>query len=340
MCTYRLMMILIVVLLSTACVAQANSDGTYTIQGSETGRMAADTMNLEAHKATVRRYVEEHWHQGNKGVIEETFDPSYVFEGAPSTQIIVDAGLEGRELLVDGFRSAYPDIHFTLESMVAEGDKVVVHWIVEGTNSGVHPILGVSTGHKVKFPGVSILTFTNGKVSHELAIWDELDAHQQLGVIATKEKEGGATTAQKKEMIHRYIEELWHQGNEAVIAEVFSEDHVYLGPPSSQLELTGLAGRKQLYDGFHAAYPDLHFTIETIAVEGDTAMVNWIAEGTNTGVHPVLGVSTGKAINVSAISVFTFAEGKIVKEEAFWDDFDVYQNQLGVLPSGMKSNTD
>jgi steroid delta-isomerase-like uncharacterized protein len=82
--------------------------------------------------AKVRRLNEEVWKQGNFAVINELFTTDYI-GGEPSMTI---QGQEGVRQFVSQYRSAFPDLHFTIEDMIAEGDNVVTRWSVTGTHEG------------------------------------------------------------------------------------------------------------------------------------------------------------------------------------------------------------
>ena len=93
--------------------------------------MAADT------KVLVRRLFEEVWNQGNLAAIDELFAPSYVRydPAAPEAK-----GLAGFKQLVIRLRTAFPDLHFTLEEVIAEGDKVMSRALLRGTHRGAQAL--------------------------------------------------------------------------------------------------------------------------------------------------------------------------------------------------------
>ena len=108
--------------------------------------MLADT------KALVRRLFEEVWNQGNLAAIDELFAPSYVRydPAAPEAK-----GLAGFKQLVVRLRTAFPDLHFTLEEVIAEGDKVMSRALLRGTHRGDY--LGIApTGKPVAVKGSSL----------------------------------------------------------------------------------------------------------------------------------------------------------------------------------------
>jgi predicted ester cyclase len=91
-------------------------------------------MSPEDNKAADRRYVEEVLNRGNLQVIDE----------------LRTDDVEGVYQRVRGFRTAFPDLHVTIDTQVAEGDWAVMRLTFRGTHLG--PCMGVPpTGKKVAF---------------------------------------------------------------------------------------------------------------------------------------------------------------------------------------------
>ena len=98
---------------------------------------------------------------------------------APSQDI---RGSEGAKQYVSAFRSGFPDLHFTIEDQVAEGDIVVTRWTARGTHRG--EFQGVpATGRKIQLAGTDIDRFVGGRVVECWAHVDELGLMRQLGVV-------------------------------------------------------------------------------------------------------------------------------------------------------------
>ena len=139
-------------------------------------------MSTEDNKATVRRLTEEGWNQGNVAVFDELTAPNWVYHdpGFPDVRT-----LEDYKSWVTETRGAFPDLHFTIEDLVAEGDQVVVRWTARGTNTGdiVTPMPRPATGKQVTMTGIAIARLANDKF---VEIWHQLDTLgllQQLGLI-------------------------------------------------------------------------------------------------------------------------------------------------------------
>jgi steroid delta-isomerase-like uncharacterized protein len=133
----------------------------------------------EENKAIVRRSFEEVWNQGKLVAADEIYDASFVAHGLG---VELPPGPEGFKQFVSVYRSAFPDLHFTIEDQFAEGDRVVVRWTARGTHKG--ELMGIpATGKPVVVTGIDIYHIHSGKAVESWANWDALGMMQQLGVI-------------------------------------------------------------------------------------------------------------------------------------------------------------
>lgn len=92
-------------------------------------------------------------------------------------------GPEGLKIFMGTYLAAFPDLHYTIEDMVAEGDKVVTRWIALGTNTG--PLFGnlPPTGKPIRVEGVTIERIADGKIAETRGAFDNMGLMQQLGFI-------------------------------------------------------------------------------------------------------------------------------------------------------------
>ena len=91
-------------------------------------------------------------------------------------------GLDGLKDVLRGMRAAFPDMHWTVEEQIAEGDKVATRFEWTGTHRG--EFLGVpATGRAVKVWGVVIDRLEGGKIKDTRIIMDSLGLMTQLGVF-------------------------------------------------------------------------------------------------------------------------------------------------------------
>ena len=80
------------------------------------------------------------------------------------------------------FVTAFPDISFTIEDMVAEGDRVAVRVTSKGTHKG--EFMGIApTGNKIEMTNTSIYGIADGKLAEYWGTVDTLRLMQQLGAI-------------------------------------------------------------------------------------------------------------------------------------------------------------
>jgi predicted ester cyclase len=79
-------------------------------------------------------------------------------------------------------RTAFPDMHITIEDIITEGDKLVQRWVAQGTHKG--ELMGiVPTGKQVTITGINISRIVGGKLVEDWTEADMLGMMQQLGVI-------------------------------------------------------------------------------------------------------------------------------------------------------------
>ena len=135
-------------------------------------------MSIEDNKARVRRFYEEVFNQKNTAAIDEFFAPNIVDHSAPPG---VPGGIEGQKQLIGLYLTAFPDLHLTVEDMIAEGDKVVVRLTSSGTQQG--EFMSISpTGKHVTITVVDIFRIAGGKFVEHWLQMDTLGLLQQLGV--------------------------------------------------------------------------------------------------------------------------------------------------------------
>jgi predicted ester cyclase len=84
--------------------------------------------------------------------------------------------------------AAFPDQKWTIEELIAEGDKVVNRFTWRGTHQG--NFLGIApTGSQVEVKGVVIDRFADGKIADTRILMDNLGLMQQLGVVPTPQQD-------------------------------------------------------------------------------------------------------------------------------------------------------
>lgn len=134
-------------------------------------------MSVEANKTVYRRFVEEVINGGNLDVIEEIFAPDYVDHSLPPG---APPGLAAVRMVPGLFRGGFPDVHFTIEQMVGEGDWVATRVTGHGTHQG--PFMGIeATGNQATWSSVGFFRVENGKIVEHHGVPDLLGLMRQLG---------------------------------------------------------------------------------------------------------------------------------------------------------------
>jgi steroid delta-isomerase-like uncharacterized protein len=127
----------------------------------------------------VRRFIEEVLNQGNVDAAGQFFWEDMVEQVPFPGQ---GPGLEGLKEVLRGLRAAFPDMHWTVQEQIAEGDKVLSRFEWTGTHRGT--FLGVpATDRAVTVWGMVIDRLEGGKIKDTRIIMDTLGLMMQLGVV-------------------------------------------------------------------------------------------------------------------------------------------------------------
>ena len=136
-------------------------------------------MSLEDNKTLMRRLMNEGLNAGNLAIIDEIMSPDFV-----EHQVLPMQG-SGRDVVKQLFamlRTAFPDIHFTFDDIIAEGDKVMARGTARSTHLG--PYMGVPpTGKPVRVTIYDVVRIKDGKMVEHWGLTDALGLMQQIGVV-------------------------------------------------------------------------------------------------------------------------------------------------------------
>jgi steroid delta-isomerase-like uncharacterized protein len=134
----------------------------------------------EENKALVRRQEEELFSRGNLDAADEIYAPDYVGHDPSNPEDI--RGLEAAKQAAADYRQAFPDLHVTVEDLIAEGDRVAARLRFRGTHLG--ELDGIApTGRRVDCTGIVISRMEGGKIAEDWANFDDLGMMQQLRLI-------------------------------------------------------------------------------------------------------------------------------------------------------------
>ena len=146
-------------------------------------------MSAKENKEKARRLMEEAFGQGNTNVIDEVLHPDFVCYD-PNSEAGEVRGADTIKSEIEYFRNAVPDLTYSVEDQIAEGDKVVTRYTVSGTHQG--EFFGVAgTGKRIEMSGINIDRFDeSGKLVEEWPEYDLLGAMQQMGAIPEPQQAG------------------------------------------------------------------------------------------------------------------------------------------------------
>jgi steroid delta-isomerase-like uncharacterized protein len=143
-------------------------------------------MSAKDLKALDRRFFEE-WNKGKAAAmkaIDDTCATNIVWHDVTGQDI---RGLKDFKKSMGEFYDAFPDNHFTIEDMFAEGDKVAVRYTFTGTHKG--ELMGIPpTNKKVTLMAIEIDRIVGGKFVEGWISFDTLGMMQQLGVVPPPKK--------------------------------------------------------------------------------------------------------------------------------------------------------
>ena len=137
-------------------------------------------MPADVLKVVIRWFVEEVLNTGNLKAVDELFAPDYVAHVPLDPEPL--RGVPAWKQRVTTYLAAFPDLHVTLEELVAEKDIVVARVTWSGTQR--EQFLGVSaTNRRVAVAGVFAWRIVDGKICEEWIGEDLLSLMQQLGAL-------------------------------------------------------------------------------------------------------------------------------------------------------------
>jgi len=145
----------------------------------------------EENKAIVRRLMDEVWTKGNLPLVDQIISVNYKHHDSSTPDF--GPGPEGEKKRVTLYRSAFPDLQFNLDDVIAEGDTVLVRWSSHGTHRG--PLSGIApSGKKANVSGMTLARFAGGKMVEGWVNWDALGLLQQLDVVPAPFKAKGVAS--------------------------------------------------------------------------------------------------------------------------------------------------
>ena len=143
-------------------------------------------MTEEGNKAVVQRAYLEGMNRRDMSVIRECFSPDYInYFPAGQGQL---QGIDDFVASLSEFLGAFSDLVFTVEQVLAEGDRVALRWSATGVHTGdyrglppTHVI--AATGRPISFSATDIYQVVDGRIVAEWNTFDGYHVLHQMGVL-------------------------------------------------------------------------------------------------------------------------------------------------------------
>jgi steroid delta-isomerase-like uncharacterized protein len=134
---------------------------------------------VQAHLSLVRRLFDQALNRGDLAIVDELLTPKSITHipawGMPASRT-------GFKLFVSSLRTAFPDLHCTVEDEILEAGRSAAHWTMRGTHMGL--FLGnPSTGRRIVSKGTIFIRIVDDRI---IEVWiqiDQYDMLQQLGIV-------------------------------------------------------------------------------------------------------------------------------------------------------------
>jgi steroid delta-isomerase-like uncharacterized protein len=292
-------------------------------------------MAIEEHKTLVHRAVEA-FNRGNWDVVDRLFAPNYVDHDR--SRVDLPPGPAGVKQAWTGFRAAFPDLHATIDDLVAEGDKVAVRGSFRGTHQG--ELMGIPpTGKPVTVTLIDVNRIENGRLAERWAEADMLGMLQQLGVVPGPVEMSCSAVAEEatplnigdpagnKAVARRFIDQVINRGDLSAADDLVAASYVYHGPG---LEVRGPDGIKGVMSMLRSAFPDWRETLDDLIAEGDKVVFRVTGQGTHEG--EFFGIpATGRQVTMGGLDLVRFEGSRLAEHWANFDQLGLMQ-QLGAIP--------
>ncbi len=259
-------------------------------------------------------------------------------------------GLEGFKNGVNMMHGFFPNMHFAIENIVGEGDKVAVRATLNATFTG-NPLFGVpATGKHAKWNTVMTFRIADGKLVERWTDADTWGMLQQVGVLASDDwdisslvvEEVRDTTREDrlKQAARELVEEVWDKRNLDTTPGFFAEGGgVAAEVPAGGSMLLNPSVIQFFANTVFAAYPDHDVEIRYIIAEGDSVVLRIEESGTHQGDY--MGIApTNKRVTWSHTFFLVYDEDAKIRKAWLQDDRMGFLTQMGGFKPQVPADTE
>ncbi|NDJ78885.1 MAG: ester cyclase [Chloroflexi bacterium] len=300
---------------------------------------------VASNRAVAERWMEI-WQQADWDALEGILAPDVVMHN-PFLPTPME-GYDATQSWVASIGTAFEDMDFTIEHLVANEDYAAVHFSAEAVFANDYDLMGVpATGEPVKWSEIDVLRIEDGQIVEFWMGYDTLHMAQEMGIAPPAEDATGDTTPTDADtsapgagdpdaniaLVEQFHTAVLNNQNIDLIPELFSENFVLHDRADSRdVSYEGIAGVEAWVQPYFVMVPDLTFAIDEglMVAEGDLVVFQWVGYGTHSGDVPDIPAS-GNEIAVSGISLYRLEDGKIA-ETWFAMDTLSFLTQIEVIP--------
>jgi len=134
----------------------------------------------------------------------------------------------------------------------------------------------------------------------------------------------GNSNEEIRQIAKDFFEQIWNQGDESAIDRFISPDTFGNDPQFG----TGRESFRTKWREWQSAFPDIHFRIDEVIVEGNQVVTKWHLTGTQTGELEGMPPSN-KKVSVDGVSIDQIENGQVVSGFDAWDSLN-FRKQLGL----------
>ena len=136
-------------------------------------------MTTETNKFLARQFMERAFNEGDLTIVDEALAQDGIDHQEP---LGTNFATHLKEVITM-LRTAFPDLHFEIHAMLAEGELVAFRSTMTGTHQG--PFQGLlPTGKQISVAHMHFVRFVNGKTSDLWHVWDIAGLMRHLGTVA------------------------------------------------------------------------------------------------------------------------------------------------------------
>lgn len=138
-------------------------------------------------KQVISTYTQEVWNQHRIAAIDQYYAPEYVHHDVSRPDVTT---LAGYKAWASALQAGVPDITVSIDDLLADGEMAVKRWTASGHQTG--ELAGIPASSKaVRFSGVSIYRFRDGRIVESWYVYDLFGLLQQLGALPAAETAAG-----------------------------------------------------------------------------------------------------------------------------------------------------